>query len=62
MESLSRLIFDQEVDIECTKLDRSKRIMGNVLVWHQQIGLPVVAAALMPMLVCRPEKTAQVRF
>ena len=31
-ENLSRLVFDKEVDIEWTKLDRYKRIVGKVLV------------------------------
>jgi len=31
-ENLSRLVFNKEVDIEWTKLDRYKRIVGKVLV------------------------------
>ena len=31
-ENLSRLVFEKEVDIEWTKLDRYKRIVGKVLV------------------------------
>jgi len=31
-ENLSRLVFDKEVDIEWTKLDRYQRIVGKVLV------------------------------
>lgn len=31
-ENLSRLVFDKEVDIEWTKLDRYKRIVGKVMV------------------------------
>lgn len=31
-ENLSRLVFDKEVDVEWTKLDRYKRVVGKVLV------------------------------
>jgi endonuclease YncB( thermonuclease family) len=31
-ENLSRLVFNKEVDIEWTKLDRYKRIVGKVMV------------------------------
>jgi len=31
-ENLSRLVFDKDVDVEWTKLDRYKRVVGKVLV------------------------------